>query len=45
MELIIILMLIFIVLDIAALRWGKDTRDTARNRRSNRSILFPEHHY
>ncbi len=47
MELIIVLLLILIMLDIAALRWGKDstdTRDTARDRRTHWNILFPEHH-
>jgi hypothetical protein len=46
MELIIVLLLILIVLDIAALRWGKDSTDTTHARHNHKNILFPvpEHH-
>jgi hypothetical protein len=46
MELIIVLLFILIVLDIVALRWGRDSRDIPHNRRNHANILFPvpEHH-
>lgn len=46
MELIVVLLIVLIVLDIAALRWGKDSRDIAPNRRNHPNVLFPvpRHH-
>ena len=46
MELIIILLVVLVVLDIMALRWGSDSRDTTCNRQKHANILFPvpEHH-
>jgi type II secretory pathway pseudopilin PulG len=46
MELIIALLVIVILLDIAALRWGKDSRDVERGKWERRewNILFPAHH-
>jgi hypothetical protein len=47
MELLIISLIVLIALDLAALRWGFDSRDWIDSRewqhRSN--TFFPEHHY
>jgi len=48
MELVIALLLIILVLDIVALRWGHDSRDSLESaeweRRKGWYLLTPAHH-